>query len=45
MEYRNDFNIEIILFHLFLIVGRGERIDFEFNVEDCKIIFDFCSCL
>lgn len=42
MKYRSDFNIKII--HRFLIVW-GKKIDFEFNVEDCKIIFDYCACL
>lgn len=44
MKYRSDFNIKIILFHRFLIVW-GKKIDFEFNVEDFKIIFDYCACL
>lgn len=40
-----DFNMEIILFHHFRIVSGKKTIDFEFDVEDCKILFDFCSCL
>lgn len=45
MKSMYDFNMEIILFHHFRIVSGKKRIDFEFDVEDCKILFDFCSCL